>query len=113
MSVRGEDWKPDWKAYHDSVRAYYQNPNIVWIESDAAAAGGPIEEPGYYVLHSCGEPGCCRPAGPFSSIEQALEFSRSELVAQENARETLRKTRDTGAQGSTPEIPKNTAFFDP
>jgi len=80
----------EWKAAHKRAKAYYQYPDIQWIEpSDSAAmraAGGPLQGAGFYILHSCGEPSCCRPAGPFPTEEEALAHSRRELVAQAEAR---------------------------
>jgi hypothetical protein len=74
-----------WKAYHESEKAYYLNPTVEWFDEDVTAGLG-LPAPGYYVLHSCGEPACCQPAGPFQTTEEAREYSRVHLVAREDER---------------------------
>jgi hypothetical protein len=80
------------REYHEREKAYYRNPVIQWHSAEEPAAGD-LLEPGYYVLHSCGEPGCCRPAGPFATPEEAREYSRVQLVAKEEERAQRRRQR--------------------
>jgi hypothetical protein len=74
----------EWRAYHEREKAYYRNPTIQWFAADEMDIGP--NETGYYVLHSCGEPGCCTPAGPFATLEEAREYSRVQLVAKQDDR---------------------------
>jgi hypothetical protein len=77
-------WTPDKRrAYHEREKAYYWNPTIQWFAAEEMLPGN---EAGYYVLHSCGEPSCCIPAGPFATPEEAREYSRVQLVAKEEDR---------------------------
>jgi len=80
-----------WRAYHEREKAYYRNPMIQWFSAGEMIATASPNEPGYYVLHSCGEPGCCLPAGPFATPEQALEYSRVQLMAKEEERAQRRE----------------------
>lgn len=81
-----------WKAYFESQRAYYLDPDIQWFHAGDLADYG-ISAAGYYVLGSCGEPGCCLPSGPFSTVEEAHQYSRQHLVAGETEREAARVAR--------------------
>jgi hypothetical protein len=66
--------------YGKTLRNYYLNPTIGWLEEGLEAVGGPISEPGYYLLHFCGVPECCRPDGPFKSETEAREWAAQNLV---------------------------------
>jgi len=68
------------ESYGRTLRKYYLNPTIEWIEAGHEASGGPIAEPGYYILDYCEVPECCRPKGPFKSEVEAREWSRQNLV---------------------------------
>jgi hypothetical protein len=56
------------------------DPEIAWFEagfgSSGGVNGGPLAEAGYYVIAQCGRPECCRPAGPFATVEAARGWSR-------------------------------------
>ena len=66
-----------------TIRDYYTDPEIDWLDAGFGAAGGvnggPIVSSGYYVMPHCGRPECCRPDGPFLSIDEAREWSRANL----------------------------------
>jgi hypothetical protein len=68
----------------DEVKSYYMNPEVVWLEagfgSKGGVNGGPIAEDGFYILHHCGRPECCRPEGPFSTIAEAKAWSQENLA---------------------------------
>jgi hypothetical protein len=92
------------KAYHEAQRAYFRDPTIQWFDPGELAEVG-ISEPGHYVLGSCGEPGCCYPVGPFSTPEEALEYSRQHLVERQTAREAAQANRRAGgAREKTPVV---------
>ena len=71
-----------WTA--ETIKAYYREPEVVWFDAgygkNGGVLGGPITEPGYYVLAHCGRPECCRPSGPFETTDQAQDWSRKNLA---------------------------------
>ena len=67
-----------WDAY--TLRVYYQNPRVAWLEGGTKALGGPLPIDGYYVLGHSGDPERFRPAGPFKGPHEAREWSRQHLV---------------------------------
>jgi hypothetical protein len=66
-------YSPEEKA---RLLAYYCDPEVRWIESGTDAIGGPLPSDGYYVLAHCGRIECCRPAGPFATKNEAMDWSR-------------------------------------
>lgn len=61
----------------------YQSPEtdepVIFLldgDGEAEIAGGPIVEAGYYVLPEC-TPMCCRPHGPFATMPEARDWSRT------------------------------------
>jgi hypothetical protein len=81
----GETYVAEWFPEEKAARAtYYRSPIVRWFEAgygaDGSVAGGALPESGYYVLHHCGNPDCCRPEGPFKSEPEAQEWSRQNLV---------------------------------
>jgi hypothetical protein len=67
--------------------AYYRDPDIRWLETGTlVASGGSLPSEGYYVLAHCLRVECCRPAGPFASLDEARKWSRKNwLPKAENA----------------------------
>jgi hypothetical protein len=66
--------------YGKALRNYYLNPTIEWLEEGLEASGGPTSAAGYYVLHFCEVPECCRPDGPFKSETDARDWAAQNLV---------------------------------
>ena len=73
-----EAWTPQ------AIEAYYRDPEIVRFEAGYGAKGGvnggPLTATGFYILHHCGRTECCRPEGPFATVEEAREWSRLNLT---------------------------------
>jgi hypothetical protein len=63
----------------EAIKAYYLDPEVVWLEAGTPADLGPLLEAGFYVLAHCGDPLCCRPAGPFKSLADGIAWSRNTL----------------------------------
>ena len=66
-----------------TIDAYYRDPEIVWLDAGygngGGVNGGPIVASGHYVLMHCGRTECCRPEGPFATVEDARQWSRENL----------------------------------
>jgi len=64
--------------------AYYLDPEVRWFEAGYGSAGGvnggPLTASGYYVIAHCGRLECCRPDGPFATVEEARAWSRESLT---------------------------------
>ncbi|MBX9844837.1 MAG: hypothetical protein K2Z80_23810 [Xanthobacteraceae bacterium] len=54
---------------------YFENPEILFWNVGDIVAGGPIKIDGYYVSPYC-DWGCCRPYGPFTTTDEALDASQ-------------------------------------
>jgi hypothetical protein len=67
-----------WTA--EAIKGYYRDPEIAWFEAGLTALGGPLPASGYYVIHHCGRPECCRPDGPFKTADQARDWPRWNLA---------------------------------
>ena len=62
-----------WIEFHkrgEDAGAIIMADNVTWDEF-----GYPDD--GWYVYRGCGEPGCCRPAGPFECKQVAETFATS------------------------------------
>jgi hypothetical protein len=88
-----EDWYAQEEAWLAQERAsripYYFDPEVVWLEAgfgvNGGILGGPITDSGFYLLFSCRSPDCCRPAGPFKSVEEAKAWSKENWPSHDQA----------------------------
>ena len=69
-----EAWSPE------TIRAYYRDPEIAWLDVGYQCAIPAINEAGYYVMPHCA-PECCRPSRPFKTADEARAWSAEQLAA--------------------------------
>lgn len=67
-----------WNA--ETIATYYRDPKVEWFDRGDPLIGHRAAASGCYILHFCGDANCCRPVGPFASIEEAREWSRQHLA---------------------------------
>ncbi len=74
------------EAHRRELQRFYAEPPAVWrMVGDGDVNGGPITESGWYVDPYC-DPLCCRPFGPFRTLEDACAWTWTEYDVPEEAR---------------------------